>query len=676
MKSLFRGLEERKREEMVKSNLMQELRKIVRELLNEHQEEGVIRSSETSNVLCSTLEAIFIHGLKETLVSKFSSVMAGPDQVPEPEFWSLVLVFSHRDIIQQIQKLTQITTDIGRSRAWIRLALNDALLPSYMESISVQNSALGPYYKKTAFLRDSEMVSNFRDEVKAITNVSFDFPTNSCLLNYWPTPPLLMAGLWTPPIKLPTPAAPEKTDEATDLVAELVDDVEHFEEQEPYCKLEPPVLYDENEALKIILGTPVQDSLLKTLQDRKFDKSVETSDSSSQMEKDDEEQAEVKYSSCVNIQTESVQADISHDDSQHSTKVEEEIEGVQGVNTSSPDLPPTGRRESNNSESFDLLLKNYNPVASSTSERLEDKLKESYNSLLKNYNPNKLSPSEGQSNLDNILQGYDLMADAMSPQESIPPDQMSASFIIEHELKSMVDHLGKLMLESGLISQNFLCKRCHQHIGITFVSAKVCGLTGHYFCVECFDEKESVIPARILHNWDFSKHPVSGKAHAFLNDVQAHPLINIRTVNPKLYLIVPEMEKLQKQRMRLNLLRMYLMTCREPVIEALKKQLWPREYLYKHIHLYSVSDLVEIPSSILSQTLAEVIKFCENHVINCQLCSQKGFICEVCNSKQIIFPFHLDTTYRCPKCSLVLHLACKAQVLGCPKCSRIQKRTN
>lgn len=42
-------------------------------------------------------------------------------------------------------------------------------------------------------------------------------------------------------------------------------------------------------------------------------------------------------------------------------------------------------------------------------------------------------------------------------------------------------------------------------------------------------------------------------------------------------------------RIQLENLSAYLLTCRENVMESLKKMLWPREYLYEKIHLYSLS---------------------------------------------------------------------------------------
>lgn len=60
-------------------------------------------------------------------------------------------------------------------------------------------------------------------------------------------------------------------------------------------------------------------------------------------------------------------------------------------------------------------------------------------------------------------------------------------------------------------------------------------------------------------------------------------------MNPFIYRVVEEMSKLQILRTQLNLLRAYLYTCREPIIEQLQKQMWPREYMYEHIHQYSIA---------------------------------------------------------------------------------------
>lgn len=131
---------------------------------------------------------------------------------------------------------------------------------------------------------------------------------------------------------------------------------------------------------------------------------------------------------------------------------------------------------------------------------------------------------------------------------------------------------------------------------------------------------------------------------------------------------------LQKLRIQLNLLRAYLYTCRGPVIEQLQQMLWPREYMYEHIHQYSVADLHQISNGTLAQHLQKVIAFCKEHVLGCWLCSQKGFICEICSNCKVLYPFDVDTTYRCETCNAVYHAACLNASQPCPKCKRRRER--
>ncbi|KAL0624465.1 Pleckstrin homology domain-containing family M member 3 [Plecturocebus cupreus] len=48
----------------------------------------------------------------------------------------------------------------------------------------------------------------------------------------------------------------------------------------------------------------------------------------------------------------------------------------------------------------------------------------------------------------------------------------------------------------------------------------------------------------------------------------------------------------------------------------------------------------------LAPFLGKVIKFATSHVYSCSLCSQKGFICEICNNGEILYPFEDISTSR------------------------------
>ena len=62
--------------------------------------------------LCSALEAVFLHGLKDSLLNRVTEALSGPDYdaMPQPSFWGPLLVFSHRGIIDQIQSLSQVSS--------------------------------------------------------------------------------------------------------------------------------------------------------------------------------------------------------------------------------------------------------------------------------------------------------------------------------------------------------------------------------------------------------------------------------------------------------------------------------------------------------------------------------------------------------------------------------------
>jgi hypothetical protein len=63
----------------------------------------------------------------------------------------------------------------------------------------------------------------------------------------------------------------------------------------------------------------------------------------------------------------------------------------------------------------------------------------------------------------------------------------------------------------------------------------------------------------------------------------------------------------------------------------------------------------------LAPFLGKVIKFATAHVYSCSLCSQKGFICEICNNGEILYPFEDISTSRyriLPSTEMFLRVVC------------------
>ncbi|XP_041857219.1 pleckstrin homology domain-containing family M member 3 isoform X2 [Melanotaenia boesemani] len=211
---------------------------------------------------------------------------------------------------------------------------------------------------------------------------------------------------------------------------------------------------------------------------------------------------------------------------------------------------------------------------------------------------------------------------------------------------SFLSILTCLAVEKGLTAQSFRCAGCQRPIGLSRGKAKVCYYSGWYYCQSCHQDNSFLIPARLLHNWDTSKHKVSKQAKEFLEFVYEEPLLDIQQLNPCLYEHCEALSTVLRLRQQLQSLRAYLFSCRATVAEDLRRRIFPREYLLQHIHLYSLADLQQVIDGKLAPFLSKVIKFASSHVFSCSLCREKGFICELCHDRQVIYPFQENATRR------------------------------
>ncbi|XP_072902646.1 pleckstrin homology domain-containing family M member 3 isoform X1 [Hemitrygon akajei] len=233
---------------------------------------------------------------------------------------------------------------------------------------------------------------------------------------------------------------------------------------------------------------------------------------------------------------------------------------------------------------------------------------------------------------------------------------------------SFLSLLTVITVEKGLTAQSFRCAGCQRPVGLTYGIAKVCTYSGWYYCQACHVDDLFLIPARLVHNWDTTKHKISKQAKEFLEYIAEEPLIDIQQDNPCLYEHVDALATVLRLRQQLKSLRAYLFSCRASVAEDLRRRIFPREYILQHVHLYSLADLQQVFEGKLAPFLMKINKFASAHVYSCSLCSQKGFICEICNGGQIIYPFEGTTTTRCEICGAVFHIECKSRNVPCPRC--------
>ncbi|XP_033963578.1 pleckstrin homology domain-containing family M member 1 [Pseudochaenichthys georgianus] len=248
--------------------------------------------------------------------------------------------------------------------------------------------------------------------------------------------------------------------------------------------------------------------------------------------------------------------------------------------------------------------------------------------------------------------------------------------LVQHRLKedgALLVNLCTVPSEKGLDTQSFKCAGCPQQIGPSRGRARLCEFTRQYYCDSCHHGDTSIIPSRMVHNWDVAQREVCKKALHLLAQVEQEPLLNLDQLNPELVKHADPMSEAHVLRQRLRLLGDYLLTCRSGACKKLQARMEQRTYLLESSHLYSVLDLRQIAEGQYANYLLTLLQYASNHVFHCDLCTQRGFICQICHANDIIFPFQFDITTRCKDCKAVFHLACKAAGVSCPRCQRMKK---
>ncbi|XP_030611171.1 pleckstrin homology domain-containing family M member 1 isoform X2 [Archocentrus centrarchus] len=248
--------------------------------------------------------------------------------------------------------------------------------------------------------------------------------------------------------------------------------------------------------------------------------------------------------------------------------------------------------------------------------------------------------------------------------------------LVQHRLKedgALLVHLCKVPSEKGLDTQSFKCAGCPQQIGLSLGRARLCEFSGQYYCESCHKGDTTIIPSRMVHNWDLTHREVSKKALWLLNHIEQEPLLNLEQLNPELVEHAESMGQAHVQRQKLCLLGDYLRTCRSGACKKLQARMGQRTYLLESIHLYSVKDLRQVAEGQYVNFLRTLVQHASNHVFSCDLCTQRGFICQLCHSDDTIFPFQFERITRCKDCKALFHSSCKVDEQSCPRCQRMRK---
>lgn len=647
----------------VKKGLLAALTEAVSELQYEFRNTNrAIESTDVVGRLCTALEAMFVHGLKATFLGRLSSRLSTAElgtsspRMPEPSFWTFALVFSHKAVINQVESQSQISTEVGRARAWLRQAINDGLLVSYLTAMIADQVSLSVHYERHAFLRDSEMRDLGLSFLTGIEVYSFRLSVNVSTLNRWQPPPLSLAGIWKGPIT--TALDTDAEDAAASLVGEEVEEVVGKKVPGFARTLAEPILspggnqggylrrglINEDEALRLILAsTPVAFSP----DDEVFtDSSTHPPSEEHQLVKHEEEspghnllvpdtrvasrspspepvgQSYRSVTVSPALEWDKEYEKQEQDDNILSTSLAEEMRLADLAEVGCPEQvdEPSLELEEKESEIF--------PEAGSPEESppvdvsVEDE-EDGYNSI---GTPDSSASCRCSSTGPQpdcqvcchpvVAQRPFLLAADLTPSAGPGGDLISLQSQRVRRLErglgfgSQLPHvrisslsltqnialtscLDLVAQEAGLDSQEWMCQDCTKAIGSIFGPGRLCELTKKYFCADCHtDQDTAVIPARLLYNWDCNQYKVSQSSALFLRHVALKPIIDIRTFNPALSKFVPELATSHHMRKQLTYLSAYLSACARAGQQGVQVSL--AEAVWPREYLYSGTDMYSV----------------------------------------------------------------------------------
>lgn len=70
---------------------------------------------------------------------------------------------------------------------------------------------------------------------------------------------------------------------------------------------------------------------------------------------------------------------------------------------------------------------------------------------------------------------------------------------------------------------------------------RLCDYDGRYYCPSCHWNSTAVIPARVVHNWDFEERRVCRASKQLLRIMEKRPVLKLQQLNPRLFGFVEEL---------------------------------------------------------------------------------------------------------------------------------------
>lgn len=177
--------------DLKRQNLLERLLDAVKQCQIRFGGRKEIASDSDSRVicLCAQFEAVLQHGLRKSrglaLTAAAIKHAAGFSSKTEAEltFWFYVKEHLNRHELQRFYSLRNITSELGRGRAWLRCALNEHSLERYLHMLLADNARLGALYEDWAFVLDEERASMLPTMAAGLNSILFAINIDNTDLN-------------------------------------------------------------------------------------------------------------------------------------------------------------------------------------------------------------------------------------------------------------------------------------------------------------------------------------------------------------------------------------------------------------------------------------------------------------------------------------------------------------
>ncbi|KAG0415600.1 hypothetical protein HPB47_007216 [Ixodes persulcatus] len=168
--------------------------------------------------------------------------------------------------------------------------------------------------------------------------------------------------------------------------------------------------------------------------------------------------------------------------------------------------------------------------------------------------------------------------------------------------------------EQGLSAQGYRCAECRQNVFPQQGQPRRCEYTGRYYCSLCHWNSQTIVPARVLHNWDFEPRKVCRASLQFLRLMVRKPILNLDELNPMLFTFVEDLGHVKKLREDILRMKQYLTLCHAAQQQKLLLLLHKRQHFVEGSHMYSLQDLIDLHDGNLLGYLTQVHQVFFDHI--------------------------------------------------------------